>query len=140
MKDTTCMYCMKNDAQKAIMTYICDLEATELYLFNNQACKGRCIVAFKDHVNELHDLTEEQTAAFARDMRKVGLAISKAFAPKKINYGMYNDNGTHLHCHIVPKYVGGVDFGTTFAMNPDPAVTLSDEEMKAVIDAIKANL
>ncbi|MCR4616536.1 MAG: HIT family protein [Clostridiales bacterium] len=135
-----CMYCAKNDAQKEIMIYICDLEVSELYLFKNQAAKGRVIVAAKEHINEFHDLDEKTAAAFALDMRTAALAVSKAFSPDKINLGMYNDNGRHLHCHIVPKYKGGVNFGTTFEMNPQPPVILSDDEYKEIIEKIKEQL
>ena len=73
-------------------------------------------------------------------MRRVSMAIRKVFAPDKINLGMYFDLGRHLHCHIVPKYEGGVDWGGTFTMNPQPAVTLSDEAYQQRIDQIKAAL
>ena len=135
-----CMYCDKNDAQKEIMIYICDLSVSELYLFKNQATKGRVIVAAKEHINEFHDLSEEQAAAFAKDIRIAAKAVSTAFSPDKINIGMYNDNGKHLHAHIVPKYRGGVDFGTTFQMNPEPAVTLSEKEYTEITEKIKAAL
>lgn len=135
-----CMYCDRNEAQKEIMIYICDLSVSKLYLFKNQATKGRVIAAYNDHINEFHDLSEEQAAAYAKDIRAAALAVSKAFSPDKINLGMYNDNGTHLHCHIVPKYKGGVDFGTTFTMNPEPAVLLDEAQYNEIIAAIKSNL
>lgn len=137
MKDSTCMYCAQNDAQKEIMIYICDLAVSKLYLFRNQAAKGRVIVAANEHVNEFHDMDEQQAAAFALDMRTAAAAVSKAFSPDKINLGMYNDNGKHLHCHIVPKYRGGVNFGTTFEMNPSPAVLPDDAEYAEIISKIK---
>ena len=140
MSDGTCMYCAQNDAQKEIMIYICDLPASKLYLFRNQATRGRVIVAAKEHINEFHDMDAGQASAFALDMRTAALAVSKAFSPDKINFGMYNDNGKHLHCHIVPKYKDGVNFGTTFEMNPSPAVLLEDAEYADIITKIKACL
>ena len=135
-----CMYCGENPKCLELMVYICDLEATKLYLFKNQAMPGRCVIAAKDHVNEFFDLTEAQTEAYARDMRRVCKAIKKVFSPDKINLGMYNDKGNHLHCHIVPKYEGGVNWGTTFEMQPSPAVTLTDEEYAARADQIRKAL
>lgn len=135
-----CMYCEQNEALKGIMIYICDLGVSKLYLYRNQATKGRVIVAYNGHINEFHDLTPEQAASYAQDIRSAALAVSRAFSPAKVNLGMYNDNGKHLHCHVVPKYVGGVDFGTTFAMNPEPSVILSDEKYSDIIAKIKAEL
>lgn len=135
-----CMYCEQNDAQKEIMIYIGELTVSKLYLFKNQATKGRVIVALNEHINEFHDLSEENAVKYAKDIRTAAKAVSVAFSPDKINIGMYNDNGKHLHCHVVPKYKGGVDFGTTFQMNPSPAVILSDGEYADIITAIKAQL
>ena len=140
MKDNTCMYCTENQALHDIMIPICELGVSTLYLFRNQSYKGRCIIAYKDHVNEYFDLSPEETAAFAMDMRTVSAALKKAFNPRKVNLGMYNDKGGHLHCHIVPKYEGGLSFGSTFEMNPSPAVLLTDEEYAAIIEKIKAAL
>lgn len=139
-KDNSCMYCTENQTLQDLMIPICDLTASRLYLFRNQAYRGRCVLAWKDHVNEYFDLTAEEAALFAEDMRRVSAAISKAFSPKKVNLGMYNDKGTHLHCHIVPKYEGGLSFGSTFEMNPQPAVLLSDAEYEEIIAAIRKAL
>lgn len=139
-KDCTCMYCTENEALEKLMIPICDLEVSRLYLFRNQAYRGRCVLAYREHVNEYFDLTPEQAAAFALDMRKVAAALSKAFSPQKVNLGMYNDKGTHLHCHIVPKYQGGLSFGSTFEMNPEPAVLLTQEEYDALIEKIRESL
>jgi diadenosine tetraphosphate (Ap4A) HIT family hydrolase len=65
--------------------------------------------------------------------------MDKAFHPEKINYGAYSDKLSHLHFHLVPKYVDGPDYGTTFQMNPGK-VFLSDEAYRELVDAVKANL
>jgi diadenosine tetraphosphate (Ap4A) HIT family hydrolase len=140
MSQTPCMYCGEKPKVLELMIPICELEVTKLYLFRNQAHPGRCVIATKAHVNEFCDLSQADAEAFARDMRRVSMAIRKVFAPDKINLGMYFDLGRHLHCHIVPKYEGGVDWGGTFTMNPQPAVTLSDEAYQQRIDQIKAAL
>jgi diadenosine tetraphosphate (Ap4A) HIT family hydrolase len=53
---------------------------------------------------------------------------------------MYNDKGTHLHCHIVPKYEGGLHYGSVFEMNPQPGVALTDEQYRQTIEKIKQYL
>ncbi len=140
MLSQTCKYCTMNHEVTDVMIYICDLTASKLYLYREQSNPGRCVIAYREHANELHDLDEKELAAFASDMKTVGNALRKAFAPKKVNYGMFNDLGDHLHCHIVPKYEGGYAFGSMFQMNPEPAKLLSDEEYAEIIEKIKANL
>ena len=96
-------------------------------------------MAYKDHVNDLNELSTEDLNAFMADVAQVTRAMQKAFNPEKINYGAYSDKLSHLHFHLAPKYVDGPDYGGTFRMNPGE-VYLSDEENQALIDALKANL
>ena len=135
-----CFYCTKDERLDNLMIKICDLDASVLYLFKEQTYNGRCLVAHKDHVNELFDLTDEERNVFMKDVARAAKAVSEAFDAYKINYGAYADKMTHLHYHIVPKYEGGPDFGSTFQMMPEPKVLLSDEEYNVLIEKVKAKL
>ena len=139
MKDTNCAYCMENGLLDKFGIKICDLKASMLYLFKEQSHPGRVIVAYKDHVSEIVDITPEEMNAFMEDVRHVASALHKAFAPQKVNYGAYGDTGCHLHCHIVPKYKDEFEWGGTFAMNPDRTY-LTDGEYAEMIEKIKAAL
>ena len=137
--DENCLYCSKNKDLDSLMIKICNLEVSTAYLFKEQTYRGRCNVVFKEHKNEITDLTEEEAAAFIRDVRKVAKAIQKAFNPDKINYGAFADTMKHLHFHVVPKYEGGASWGTTFDMNPGK-VLLNDEEYNELITEINQYL
>lgn len=139
MKDPTCSYCGNQEALDAFGIKICDLEVSQLILFKEQSHPGRCIVAYKDHVSELVDISKEERALFLEDIAKASNAIHKAFNPKKVNYGAYGDTGCHLHFHLVPKYEGEYEYGGVFEMNPKLKF-LSDEEYQEMIEKIKANL
>lgn len=138
-KSSDCLYCQRNELQKSLMIEICDLSASTLFLFKEQSHPGRCIVAYKDHVKELFELTEPDRNAFMADVCKVAEAIQKAFVSAKINYGAYSDKLPHLHFHIVPKYDGEFEFGGIFEMNPQK-VYLTEEEYAQTIERIKAEL
>ncbi|MDR0332503.1 MAG: HIT family protein [Dysgonamonadaceae bacterium] len=134
-----CLYCQRNELQKSLMIDICDLEVSRLFLFKEQTYKGRCVVAHKEHIDEFFELTDEQRNAFMKDVARVSRAMSEALDAEKINMGAYSDVLSHLHFHLVPKYIGGVDYPGIFRMNPQE-VYLSDEENQQLIDKIKANL
>jgi diadenosine tetraphosphate (Ap4A) HIT family hydrolase len=121
------------------MIEIIDLNVSTLFLFKEQTYHGRCVVAYKDHVNELFELSEEDINAFMKDVTHVAKALSTTFHAAKINIGAYSDKLQHLHFHLVPKYENGPDFGNTFAMNPQK-VYLSDKEYTDIICKIKAAL
>ena len=134
-----CLYCTNNQTQKDLMIQFAELRVSRAFLFKEQTYRGRCLVAYNGHVNDLNELSDEERNAFMADVAQVTRAMQKAFNPEKINYGAYSDKLSHLHFHLAPKYVGGPDYGGTFQMNPGK-VYLSDEEYQEMIAQIKAVL
>ena len=139
IKDENCGYCMRGELLAKFGIYICDLSVSTLILFKEQSHPGRCIVAYKDHVSEIVNISDQERNAFFSDVNRAAIAIHKAFHPDKINYGAYGDTGCHLHMHLVPKYKDEFEWGGVFAMNPDQRY-LSDAEYEEMIEKIKANL
>ena len=112
---TACGYCMGGELLDAFGIKICDLSVSTLILFREQSHPGRCIVAYKDHVSEITDISDEERNAFFADVR------------------------CHLHMHLVPKYKDGYEWGGVFAMNPGQTF-LSDAAYADMIAKIRANL
>ncbi|KAA6349251.1 hypothetical protein EZS27_003362 [termite gut metagenome] len=134
-----CLYCQNNETLHNLMIEITQLCVSRVFLFKEQTYHGRCVVAYKDHINDLYELGEEERNAFMADITRTTRAMNKTFHPEKINYGAYSDKLSHLHFHLVPKYTNGPDYGSVFLMNPGK-VYLSDEKYQELINAIKANL
>ena len=139
MKDQNCGYCGGGEPLAKVGIKICDLDVSQLILFKEQSHPGRCIVAYKDHVSEIVDISEEERNRFFADVAKAARAIHKAFQPDKVNYGAYGDTGCHLHMHLVPKYKDEFEWGGVFQMNPDKKY-LTDAEYAEMIEKIKACL
>ena len=139
MKDQNCGYCMGGEILAGFGIKICDLQVSQLILFKEQSHPGRVIVAYKDHISELVDISAEERALFMEDIAKAAKAIHKVFNPDKVNYGAYGDGGCHLHFHLVPKYKDDFEWGTPFAMNPKKTY-LTDAEYDEMIAKIKAAL
>ena len=139
MKDANCGYCMRGELLDKFGIFICDLEVSSLILFKEQSKPGRVIVAYKDHVSEIVNISDEERNAFMADVTRAAKALHAAFKPNKVNYGAYGDTGCHLHMHLVPKYEGGDEWGGVFQMNPGK-VYLTDAEYAELIEKIKANL
>lgn len=134
-----CLYCTNNETLHNLMIEIAQLRVSRVFLFKEQTYRGRCLVAYNGHVNDLNELSDEERNAFMADVAQVTRAMQKAFNPEKINYGAYSDKLSHLHFHLAPKYVDGPDYGGTFQMNPGK-VYLTDGEYQQLIDAVKACL
>lgn len=139
MKDPNCAYCGNDEVLAAFGYPVCELEYALVYVFKEQTNKGRCIVASKDHVSEIVDMSDEVRAGFFADMAKVAKALHKIYQPKKINYAAFGDTGRHTHFHLVPKHEGTEEFGGMFTMNSGK-VMLSDEECEAMAEEIRQNL
>ncbi len=137
--DANCFYCMKDERLSNLMIEICKLDVSTLFLFKEQTHKGRVIVAYDRHETELFHLTEDEQAAFMKDVSRAARAVFKAFQPNKMNYGAYGDKMPHLHMHLVPKYEDGTMWGSTFEMNPGKVYPTA-EEYAIVIEAIKSHL
>ena len=136
MKDCNCGYCVGGEPLAKFGIKICDLQVSQLVLFKEQSHPGRVIVAYKDHISELVDISDEERNAYFADVAHVANAIHKAFQPDKINYGAYGDGGCHLHFHLVPKYRDSFEWGTVFQMNPGQTY-LTEEEYALMIQRIK---
>ena len=139
MKDQNCPYCMGGELLDKFGIPIAELSVSQLILFKEQSKPGRVIVAYKDHVSEIVNISEAERTAFMADVCRAANALHKAFAPNKVNYGAYGDGGCHLHFHLVPKYKDGFEWTSVFQMNPGK-VYLSQDEYSLMIEKIKANL
>ena len=134
-----CLYCTNNETLHNLMIEFATLRVSRAFLFKEQTYRGRCLVAYNGHVNDLNELSDDERNAFMADVAQVTRAMQKAFNPEKINYGAYSDKLSHLHFHLAPKYVDGPDYGGTFQMNPGK-VYLTDAEYQEMIEKIKAVL
>ena len=134
-----CLYCQNNETLHDLMIEVAKLSVSRVFIFKEQTYHGRCLVAYKDHVDDLNLLSDEERNAFMADVAQVTRAMQKVFNPAKINYGAYSDTLSHLHFHLIPKYVDGPDFGGVFQMNPKKTY-LSDKEYAEMAEAIKKAL
>ena len=139
--DMNCFYCNpEHEGRKAIMFKVGDMKAGTLYLFKDQAHKGRCVLALKDHKKELCECAPQEMADYAEDLAKASGAVKELWGCTKLNLASFGDSNPHLHFHIVPKYEGGFEFGGNFTItNPNP-VLLSDAEYQEMIAALKDKL
>lgn len=134
-----CLYCQNNETLHSLMLEVTELSVSRVFIFKEQTYKGRCLVAYKDHVDDLNLLSDDNRNAFMDDVARVTRAMQKLFHPDKINYGAYSDTLEHLHFHLVPKYAGGPDFGCVFRMNPQN-IYLTDGEYAQMAEALRKEL
>jgi diadenosine tetraphosphate (Ap4A) HIT family hydrolase len=134
-----CFYCKKDERQAALMLPLAALKWSDVYLFRDQKHRGRCIVALKEHRDELWQLSEEQRAGFFAEVSAVAEAVSRYAQADKINYAIYGDLVSHFHVHLVPKRKGELQWGGPFTDDIEKKL-LTEEEYREIGEAILAQL
>ena len=74
MKDPNCAYCIQGELVAKFGYPVCEMETGVLYLFKEQSKRGRVILAYKEHVSELIDISDDERSAFFADVAKVSKA------------------------------------------------------------------
>lgn len=139
MKESGCFYCTGEGPLNGILTEIVRLDYSTVYFFNDQKNPGRCVVAYRDHCRELHEIPEEDCAGYLREVRTVARAIAAIYHPDKMNYAVYGDLVPHVHFHVVPKYAGGVSWGGPFS-DSLPKVVLEKQEASLRIEELRGKI
>lgn len=87
---------------------VAELEVCRVVLPEHGApMRGYVWLPVRRHVVELHELTPDEGAAFVRDVRRVGRALTIALPDVvKLNYEIHGNTVPHLHLHRFPRYVG----------------------------------
>jgi len=137
MNNNDCAYCAEGENLDKFGIKIKETPFSKIILFREQSHPGRLIVASKQHVDEIWQLSDAERTGFTADIAAAAKALHKAYAPQKINYGAYGDTMHHLHFHLVPKYQDAFEWGTVFAMNPG-LVALTEAEYAAMAERILA--
>lgn len=79
-----CLYCQNNETLHNLMIEIAQLSVSRVFLFKEQTYRGRCLVAYKDHVNDLNELSDEDRNAFMADVARVTRAMQKLSNRKRL--------------------------------------------------------
>ena len=82
------------------------LEASWVTMQEPAPIRGYVCLVSQTHAVELHDLHEDDAAAFMRDARKVSRAVASVTGAVKLNYEIHGNSIPHLHMHFFPRYCG----------------------------------
>ena len=89
-----------------------------LVLNHNQNLLGKCFLATRRHVEEVHTLTEDEWRELHQQLAMVTDALALAFRPDHFNYAFLQNLDRHVHLHIIPRYAGSRTFGGTDFHDP----------------------
>jgi diadenosine tetraphosphate (Ap4A) HIT family hydrolase len=85
---------------------VAELEVSRLMMSADAPMRGYAWLPLRRHAVELHDLNDDESAAFMRDIRRVSSTIAAVTKAVKLNYEIHGNTVPHLHVHIFPRYHG----------------------------------
>ena len=104
------------------------------FLDINPLVKGHTLVIPKQEVDYIFDLNDEDLAAMHVFAKRVALANGKAFPCRKVGEAVLGLEVPHAHIHLIPMQ------NEKDMLFSNPKLKLTDEEFKAVAEAIRAVL
>ncbi|EOS76512.1 MAG: HIT family protein [Lachnospiraceae bacterium] len=90
--------------------FVKELETGYVVIGDHQHFYGYTLFLYKEHGDktELFHLDKAERLKFLEEMSIVAEAVSKAFAPEKINYELLGNGDVHLHWHLYPRVSGDI--------------------------------
>ncbi|MCD4701002.1 MAG: HIT family protein [Candidatus Aegiribacteria sp.] len=119
---------------------IVSLSISRLVADRNTCLKGHCCLVSRPHAVELHDLSDEDSAAFMRDLRVASSALMKATDAIKLNYEIHGNTIPHLHMHLWPRHPGDRFDGEPIDWRTKTTDTYEDGEFESFVETMKETL
>ena len=120
--------------------FVADLQVSRLRLQREQHVPGWCVLLFRRHVREPHELPETERIAFFEDMLRVGRALERVYAALKMNYSILGNTVPHLHAHIQPRYHGDPYPGGVVNPTAGQSAMLNESDARDQVLRIRAAL
>ena len=120
---------------------IAELPSGKVHLQNDGDYRGYCVLIFRRHAVELHELTTQERQDWIEDIARIGRAITEICTPAKLNVSMLGNLCPHLHCHIMPRTVGDREWvGPPAYRSADQRTPLAPEEFASLYQRLKTTL
>ena len=106
--DPDCIFC-KIVAGEIPSTRVHEDERTVAFMEVNPGTKGHLLVIPKEHVADLHAISDDDLAAVARTARTMATAATDKLGAEGVNIIQNNGRAAwqtvfHYHVHVLPRY------------------------------------
>jgi len=102
----TCLACdrVQQIREQRNAFFVAELEESYVVLADDQRYVGYTILILKDHVEHLHELTQERRLSLFKDVTDVAGSVVAVFHPLRLNYECLGNSLVHIHWHVIPRY------------------------------------
>jgi len=120
---------------------VLDGEFADVYMNYRRLSRGYCVSLWKaGHVSELTELSDEQIAGYWIETVKVARAIESIYEPAKLNFQTLGNEVTHLHTHIVPRYLDDPAPGGPLQFDNDRHSALTPDQLRQEVAEVQGAL
>ncbi len=114
-------------------------ELSLLLLMNDSQYPWFILVPQREHITEIHHLTEQDQQQYLRESSLLSIALEQAFRADKINIAALGNMVPQLHIHHIARYQDDIAWPKPI-WGLHPAKAYSDEERNIVIQHIQSHL
>lgn len=139
---SNCLFCQEIESiknNKINPFFVIKLKTGYVSIGHNQYYRGYCLFISKVHASELHELDKELKKNFLIEMAVVEEVIYTTFKPKKINIELLGNSHSHLHWHIIPRYIKDILPKIPIWNNPEFLMNKT-RPSKSELESLKKNL
>lgn len=116
-------------------------EFADVYMNYRGLSRGYCVSVWKQgHVSELTELDDEGLAGYWSETARVARALEAVYQPAKMNFQALGNEVTHLHTHIVLRYLDDPVPGGPLPFDAEPQVVLTRDELRAEVARVQGAL
>jgi diadenosine tetraphosphate (Ap4A) HIT family hydrolase len=109
---------------------IIDFQVSSLGLYNDARFPGRCILVLREHQEDFARLSRPVVNSFIADTQRSGRAIQAAVEAERMNYAVLGNVESHIHMHIIPRWMNGKKRLSTPWEHQDPQSRLPNSEVQ----------
>ena len=142
--NNNCLICKRVSEKKENKNFhfIHEFKNSIIVLGDYQYFKGYSLLLYKEHVRELHELTDQIQVELYKELMTAGKVIYQTFKPWKMNYSCYANTVEHIHWHIFPRYESEPDHKINPWLHSDEFKkhVIDEDTTKSTIALIRKNL
>ncbi len=122
--------------------FITEFKNSIFVVGDNQFYKGYSLLLLKNHIRELHELSDSQYSELAQELMSASKAIVKTFNPWKMNQCSLGNTEEHVHWHILPRYESDPNrhFNPYINREKFKDYVISHDEARNIAASIRYNL
>jgi diadenosine tetraphosphate (Ap4A) HIT family hydrolase len=141
---STCAICdrIRQITTKGNPALVYEFPKSYLLLGDHQYFPGYCVLIYKEHVRELHELPAGDAQELNAELMQATKAIAKSFQPWKINHACLGNRDQHIHWHIIPRYETEADhqFDPWKHAEEFQHFTVNEDQKLELADLIRSNI